>query len=80
MKNIKLEKRKKILEWLGVATAIFYSLFVAANLGLEFAGFTLLLISAIILGAWSYLCGHKAMFLLQFFYAGAGILGMIRWF
>ena len=63
-----------------MATAIFYSLFVAANLGLEFWGFALLLLSAIVLGVWAHLCKHRAMFLLQFFYAGAAILGMFRWF
>ena len=36
-----------IFEWLGVITAIFYSVFVALNLGLEVIGFFLLLISAI---------------------------------
>lgn len=75
-----LDTQKKILEWLGVITAIFYSLFVAANINLEFFGFALLLISAILLGVWAWLCKHKGMLMLQFFYAAAGILGMVRWF
>ena len=70
----------KILEWSGVITAILYSLLVALNIGLEFLGFSLLLISAILIGLWSFKLKHKGILLLQFFYASAGILGMIRWF
>lgn len=70
----------KLLEWSGVITAIFYSLFVATNIGLEFIGFLLLLISAILLGIWSYLKNYKGILFLQLFYATAGIIGMFRWF
>ena len=72
--------RDKILEWSGVATAIVYSLIVAMNIELEFIGFTLLLISAILIGLWAYFGKHKGILLLQIFYASAGIVGMIRWF
>ena len=71
---------KKSLEWFGVITAIIYSLLVAFNIGAEFLGFTLLLISAIAIGVWAYLGKHKGILFLQFFYASAGIIGMIRWF
>lgn len=70
----------KIFEWLGVVTAIFYSMLVALNIGAEFAGFTLLLISSALIGIWAYLGKHKGILFLQFFYATAGIIGMIRWF
>lgn len=70
----------KILEWAGVITAILYSLFVALNIGLEFLGFSLLFISAILIGVWAYKLGHKGILLLQIFYASAGIIGMYRWF
>ena len=70
----------KYLEWFGVVTAIAYSLFVAANIGLEFLGFVLLCVSAISIGAWAYLDGHRGIFVLQIFYALAGLIGMIRWF
>ena len=43
------------LEWVGVLTAIVYSLLVASNVGLEFLGFALLLISAFSIGLWAYL-------------------------
>ena len=46
----------KIFEWAGVITAILYSLFVAMNIGIEFFGFCLLLISAILIGIWAYSC------------------------
>ena len=76
---MEVEKRN-YLEWFGVITAILYSLLVASNIGAEFLGFTLLLISAISIGLWAYLGSHKGILLLQFFYALAGILGMLRWF
>ena len=75
-----LSKINKFFEWAGVITAIMYSLFVALNIGIEFFGFCLLLISAILIGIWAYRGGHKGILLLQFFYATAGIIGMIRWF
>ena len=73
MKNI-------ILEWSGVITAILYSLLVAFNIGAEFFAFFLLIISAILIGLWSFIGNHKGILFLQFFYASAGIIGMIRWF
>ncbi len=75
-----LIKRKKILELLGVLTAIFYSLLIAFNIGLEFIGFSLLLFSAILLGGWALICNHKGILLLQIFYASAALIGMYRWF
>jgi len=72
--------KNKALEWSGVITAILYSLLVAMNIGAEFLGFFLLLVSAILIGLWSYFGKHKGILLLQIFYALAGIVGMIRWF
>ena len=46
--------RNKVLEWSGVITAITYSLLVAMNIGAEFLGFLLLLISAILIGVYSF--------------------------
>ena len=73
-------KKEKILEWSGVISAIIYSLLVALNIGAEFFGFTLLLISAILIGLWAFIGKHNGILLLQLFYASAGIIGMIRWF
>ena len=70
----------RIFEWLGVVTAIVYSLLVAANIGAEFIGFTLLLVSSAFIGVWAFLGKHRGILFLQFFYATAGIIGMIRWF
>ena len=72
--------KARFFEWLGVATAIVYSLLVAANIGAEFIGFTLLLTSSALIGIWAFLGKHKGILFLQFFYAVAGIIGMIRWF
>ena len=70
----------KFLEWSGVITAILYSLFVALNIGLEFLGFSLLFISALLIGMWAYKLKYKGILLLQIFYASAGTIGMFRWF
>ena len=72
--------KSTLFEWAGVVTAIFYSMLVALNIGAEFAGFTLLLISSALIGIWAYLGKHKGILFLQFFYATAGIIGMVRWF
>ena len=71
---------KQILEWAGVLTAIAYSMLVALNIGVEFIGFMLLLISAILIGIWAYIGSHKGILFLQLFYASAGIIGMLRWY
>jgi hypothetical protein len=70
----------KVFEWLGVITAIAYSLLVASNTGLEFIGFTLLLLSSFLIGIWAFMGEHRGILFLQFFYATAGIIGMIRWY
>ncbi len=70
----------KFLEWAGVITAILYSLFVALNIGLEFLGFFLLLISALLIGIWALKLKYKGILFLQFFYASAAVIGMFRWF
>lgn len=72
--------KPRVFEWLGVLTAIIYSLLVALNIGAEFIGFTLLFVSSGLIGIWAYLGKHKGILFLQFFYASAGIIGMIRWF
>jgi len=53
---------------------------VAFNIGVEFIGFLLLLVSAFSIGYWAYLGRHKGILFLQFFYATAGIIGMVRWY
>jgi len=72
--------KAKIFEWLGVVTAIVYSLLVAANIGAEFIGFTILLAYSAFIGVWAFMGKHKGILFLQFFYATAGIIGMVRWF
>ena len=72
--------RSKLFEWLGVITAILYSLLVALNIGAEFVGFSLLLISSFLIGVWAYWGEHRGILILQLFYASAGIIGMFRWF
>ena len=69
----------KLLEWGGVFTAILYSLLIALNINLEFLGFLLLLLSAFLIGIWSFVGKHKGILILQLFYAIAAIIGMFRW-
>ena len=71
--------KEKSLEWFGVLTAIAYSILVASNTGYEVLGFTLLFISAISIGVWALSFKHYGILLLQFFYATAGLMGVIRW-
>ncbi len=72
--------KSKEYEWFGVVTAILYSMLVALNIGVEFMGFLLLLVSSFSIGYWAYLGRHKGILFLQFFYASAGIIGMVRWY
>ena len=69
-----------VLEWFGVLTAILYSMLIALNIGAEFIGFVLLLMSAISIAVWAYKNKFRGILLLQIFYASAGIVGMVRWF
>ena len=69
-----------VLEWFGVLTAIMYSMLIALNIGAEFLGFVLLLMSAISIAVWAYRNKFRGILLLQIFYASAGIVGMVRWF
>ena len=87
MKNF-LERKKlkirlpcrKTLEWSGVLLAISYSLLIALNIGAEVLSFALLLTSALLIGFWAFLGGHRGVLLLQLFYIGAAIVGIIRWY
>tara|TARA_B100000073_G_C23361218_1_gene422940 strand:+ start:249 stop:479 length:231 start_codon:yes stop_codon:yes gene_type:complete len=72
--------KNKILEWSGAITAILYSMLVALNIGAEFLGFSLLFVSALLIGAWAFIGNHRGILFLQLFYATAGIIGMARWF
>ena len=72
--------RQRLLEWAGVTTAILYSMLIAFNIGAEFIGFSLLLISAFLIGLWAHFGRHRGIFFLQLFYATAGLIGMLRWF
>ena len=76
---IKLTKNL-ILEWFGVFTAILYSMLIALNMGAEFLGFLLLLISATSIAIWAYRNSFGEILLLQLFYGSAGLIGMVRWF
>ena len=71
--------KEKSLEWFGVLTAMVYSMLVASNTGNEVLGFSLLFISAIASGVWAFSFKHYGILFLQFFYATAGVMGVIRW-
>ena len=67
----------KIFEWAGVITAILYSLFVALNIGIEFFGFCLLLLSAILIGIWAIEVVIKEFYFCNFFMQP---LELLEWF
>jgi len=72
-------KTSKFLEWGGVFTAILYSLLISLNISAEFLGFSLLLMSSILIALWSFIGKHKGILFLQLFYAIAAVIGMFRW-
>ena len=72
--------QQRWLEWTGVGTAILYSMLIAFNIGAEFIGFVLLLLSSALIGLWAYLGNHRGIMFLQIFYATAAMVGMIRWY
>ncbi len=72
--------QQRWLEWTGVGTAILYSMLIAFNIGAEFIGFVLLLLSSALIGLWAYLGNHRGIMFLQIFYATAAMVGIIRWY
>lgn len=68
-----------VFEVSGSVLAMAYALLIASNTGNEILGFSLLLISAILFGAWGYIDKRWAFFALQFFYAASAVIGIIRW-
>jgi len=72
--------QQRWLEWTGVGTAILYSMLIAFNIGAEFIGFVLLLLSSALIGLWAYLGNHRGIMFLQIFYATAALVGIIRWY
>ena len=72
--------QQRWLEWTGVGTAILYSMLIAYNIGAEFIGFVLLLLSSALIGLWAYLGNHRGIMFLQIFYATAAMVGIIRWY
>ena len=56
-----------------------YALLIASNTGNEILGFSLLFISASLFAAWAVIDHRWPFLLLQSFYAGSAIIGLIRW-
>jgi hypothetical protein len=56
-----------------------YAVLIASNTGNEIFGFSLLLLSATLFAAWAVIDRRWTFLLLQLFYAGSAILGLIRW-
>ena len=79
-KQLLMMDRQRWLEWTGVGTAILYSMLIALNIGAEFVGFFLLLLSSGLIGLWAHFGRHRGIMFLQLFYATAGFIGMVRWF
>lgn len=76
-----MENRKltTIFEVTGSVSAMVYAVLIASNTGNEVLGFSLLLLSASLFAAWAALDRRWTFLLLQAFYGGSAILGLIRW-
>lgn len=68
-----------IFEITGSLSAMLYAVLIASNTGNEVLGFALLLISATLFAVWAVIDRRWTFLLLQLFYAGSAILGLIRW-
>ncbi|WP_438955922.1 hypothetical protein [Cognatiyoonia sp.] len=68
-----------VFEVIGSISAMAYALLIASNTGNEVLGFSLLLISALLFAAWGWLDKRWTFLLLQAFYAGSAIIGLVRW-
>ena len=72
-------KLTSIFEITGSVSAMVYAVLIASNTGNEILGFSLLLLSASLFAAWAVIDKRWTFLLLQLFYAGSAILGLIRW-
>ena len=68
-----------VFEWLGSGLAILFALLNASNTGNEVLGFTLLFASAALFAAWAVIDRRWAFLVLQFFYMGAAVYGVVSW-
>jgi hypothetical protein len=72
-------KFTSFFEVTGSVSAMIYAVLIASNTGNEILGFSLLLLSASLFAAWALIDRRWAFLLLQAFYGGSAILGLIRW-
>lgn len=72
-------KLTSAFEITGSLSAMVYAVLIASNTGNEILGFCLLLLSATLFAAWAVIDRRWTFLLLQLFYAGSAILGLIRW-
>ena len=68
-----------VFEIAGSLSAMVYAVLIASNTGNETLGFSLLLLSATLFAAWAVIDRRWTFLLLQLFYAGSAVLGLIRW-
>lgn len=76
-----MDNRKitSVFEITGSVSAMIYAVLIASNTGNEILGFSLLLLSASLFAAWAVIDRRWTFLLLQLFYAGSAILGLVRW-
>lgn len=72
-------KRSSVFEVSGSVLAMVYALLIASNTGNEMLGFTLLLVSSCLFAGWGIIDKRWTFLLLQFFYFGSAMVGLIRW-
>ncbi|MEO9650393.1 MAG: hypothetical protein ABJ360_04770 [Roseobacter sp.] len=72
-------KLTSVFEVSGSVSAMVYAVLIASNTGNEVIGFSLLLLSASLFGAWAVIDKRWTFLLLQAFYAGSAVVGLYRW-
>lgn len=68
-----------IFEWTGSALGVIYAILIASNTGSELVAFVLLLLSGGLFAAWAIIDKRWAFLVLQIFYIGSALFGLVRW-
>lgn len=77
--NVDRRRLTSAFEITGSVSAMAYAVLIASNTGNEILGFSLLLVSALLFAGWAVIDRRWAFLLLQLFYAGSAVLGLVRW-
>lgn len=68
-----------ICEWAGSGLGVIYAILIASNTGSEMVAFVLLFLSGALFAAWAIIDRRWAFLVLQIFYIGSALFGLVRW-